>query len=175
MSDSPQRLVPLTKKLFQYRAIDHTSHRLRIIAHLPKMSLRHHVAFVSIFISAGLLAQLTIPSQLCQTFGFDSIANCLRGEKASRLISCFAHCEFSATLGPGWAGSVSCGNSEPKCSTQFGSFLSSCSRPMVSHTLEALMLVANIMALATAVARRFGQVQYVVKYLQKLIPIIYDY
>ena len=72
--------------------------------HLPQMSLRHHVAFVSIFISAGLLAQLTIPSQLCQTLGFNSVADCLWGQKATRLISCLAHC-FRIIIGPGWAGS----------------------------------------------------------------------
>ncbi len=51
--------------------------------HLSTMRLAHAMALKTIFISTCLLTHLAIPSQLCQSLGFDAIAYGLRSEKST--------------------------------------------------------------------------------------------
>ncbi|KAH1045613.1 hypothetical protein J1N35_036397 [Gossypium stocksii] len=47
--------------------------------HLTLVRFAHAMALESVFVSALLLAHLTVPSQLLETFGFDSIGDCFGG------------------------------------------------------------------------------------------------
>ena len=47
--------------------------------HLALVRFAHAMAFESVFVSALLLAHLTVPSKLLETFGFDSVGNCFGG------------------------------------------------------------------------------------------------
>ena len=58
--------------------------------HLPTVRLAHAVTLETVFISTCLLAHLAIPSQLCESFGFDAVADGLGSEESTTLFS-FPH------------------------------------------------------------------------------------
>jgi hypothetical protein len=62
--------------------------------HLPTMRLAHAMTLKAILIATCLLAHLAIPSQLCESFGFDAVANGLRGEESATLF-CLSHWTLS--------------------------------------------------------------------------------
>lgn len=49
--------------------------------HLALVRLAHAMAFESVLVSALLLAHLTVPSKLLETFCFDSVRDCFWGEE----------------------------------------------------------------------------------------------
>ena len=53
--------------------------------HLPTMRLAHAMTLKAILIATCLLAHLAIPSQLCETFGFDAVAYGFGGEESAAL------------------------------------------------------------------------------------------
>lgn len=61
--------------------------------HLALVRFAHAMAFKSVFVSALLLAHLTIPSKLLETFGFDSVRDCFGCQEIV-----FSHWEKSETL-----------------------------------------------------------------------------
>jgi hypothetical protein len=53
--------------------------------HLSAMRLAHAMALETVLVAACLLAHLTIPSQLCEPFGFDAVAYGFGGEESAAL------------------------------------------------------------------------------------------
>ena len=69
-----------TLKLFRV-PIDDSSRVLAKDLHLALVALAHAMALEPILISTLLLAHLTVPSELLETFGFDSVGDCFRSQE----------------------------------------------------------------------------------------------
>lgn len=62
-------------------AFDNSVRVLTENLHLTLVALAHTVALEAVFVTALFLAHLTVPSELLETFGFDSIGDCFWGEE----------------------------------------------------------------------------------------------
>jgi hypothetical protein len=55
--------------------------------HLSAMRLAHAMTLETVLVATCLLTHLTIPSQLCEPFGFDAVAYSFGGEESAALFS----------------------------------------------------------------------------------------